>query len=523
MRAAVVLSAFIAAGSISSAYADEVTDKKLGTVNFANSCSASVQDAFQRGVALLHSFQFPRSIAVFNDVLARDPKCAIATWGIAADWIGNTLTIGTTVEDSRQAQLAIDRGRAIGAATQREKDYIEAIATYYENSAGKTYATRMRSLSDAFEALAARYPDDDEAQIFDGLYLASSQSPADKTFARTLKAGGILKAQFARHPDHPGAAHYIIHAFDYPSLASQGIDAAMCYADIAPATSHALHMPSHIFTRIGAWPQSISVNIRSITQANIEKNQGTILHDMDYIEYADLQLGRDTDASEVVKTAPSLSGPLLNAIYALAAIPARYAVERNQWTEAAALADPAQSQFPWTEALVYYARALGAARSGNPAGAAKDIARLEQIRDALKSKSDYWATEVEVQRLTAAAWVAYADGGRDEAFSLMRSAADLESGSEKNAVSPGRILPARELLGDMLRESGHSLDALKAYEASLANDPQRFRSFYGAARAAVALHDPDKARTYYADLVALADPASPRAELTEARAYLASK
>ena len=515
--------AILAIAFSSRSHADDSTVRKLGTVAFANSCTAAVQEDFQRGVALLHSFQFTRSIDVFSRVLDQDPQCAIATWGIAADWIGNTFAVGTTAGDSNHAEAAIELGRTIGASTQREKDYIDAIAAYYDHYAERTYPSRMRALSDAFEALAARYPDDDEAQIFYALYLASSQLPTDKTYARTKKAGAILDMQFAKHPNHPGAAHYLIHAFDYPALATQGIDAALCYAEIAPDASHAAHMPSHIFTRIGAWQQSITTNIRSITAAKVESNEGQILHDLDYIEYADLQLGRDAEAYDIVRSAPTYSGSLQNAVFALAAIPARYMVERDQWSEAATLADPAQSKFPWTEAMIYYSRGLGAARAGNPAGAANDIARLEQIRDSLKAKDAYWATEVEVQHATVVAWVSYANGDREQALGQMRAAADLEDSSEKNVVTPGRILPARELLGDMLLDSNHPADALTEYEASLKPDPKRYRSFVGAARAAVASHNASEAHTYYAALVAMSDPKSSREGLTEAQAYLAGK
>jgi hypothetical protein len=394
---------------------DGVAPRRLGTVAFANSCAPQAQESFERGVALLHSFAFVAGEQAFRDALNRDPGCAIATWGIATVLIGNTFAVGPTPEEVQRAVEAIDRGRAIGAKTARERDYIEAIAAYYDHFGERLQRARMQSLADAFEALAKRYGDDDETQIFSALYLTASQSPADKSYGRALKAAAILEAQFARHPDHPGVAHYLIHSYDYPPIAQKGLPAALCYADIAPDASHALHMPSHIFTRVGAWRESIDTNARSVAAAKAENNPGAVLHVLDYMVYADLQLARDGDAGAVVKEVRNISTPSVGSLYARAAIPARYAVEREQWAEAAALADPVDSKFPYTEAMTLFARAVGAARSGNPAAAEKDIVRLAAIAAALNAaKNDYWAGEVEAQRLGAAAWVAFAAGRRDE-------------------------------------------------------------------------------------------------------------
>jgi tetratricopeptide (TPR) repeat protein len=283
-------------------------------------------------------------------------------------------------------------------------------------------------------------------------------------------------------------------------------------------------MPSHIFTRVGLWKESIDTNARSIAAARAEKSSGEMLHAMDSMVYADLQLARDTDADAVVKESVGFATPAVVSLYARAAIPARYAVERDQWQEAASLPDPADSKYAYTEAMTLFARAVGAARGGSPAAAEKDIARLGAIAAALKTgKNDYWATEVEVQRLGAAAWTAFAAGKHDEALALMRSAADMEDASEKSAISPGRILPARELLGDMLLASGRPVDALPAYEASLVTDPKRLRGLYGAGAAAAAAGNADKARDYFKRMVEMADAGSTRPELIEARQYLAGK
>jgi hypothetical protein len=277
-----LLLALLGAPRPARAHDDAAPPKRLGTVAFANSCAPEAQESFERGVALLHSFAFIAGEQAFREALAHDPACAIATWGIATVLVGNTFAIGPIAEEAQRAFAAIERGRAMGAKTERERDYIEAIGAYYDHFGERLPRARMQSLSDAFEALANRYGDDDEAQIFSALYLTATQSPADKSYARAVKAAAILEAQFARHPDHPGVAHYLIHSYDYPPIAQKGLPAALCYADIAPDASHALHMPSHIFTRVGAWRESIDTNARSIASAMAENNLGSVLHAMDY-------------------------------------------------------------------------------------------------------------------------------------------------------------------------------------------------------------------------------------------------
>ena len=339
-----------------------------------------------------------------------------------------------------------------------------------------------------------------------------------------MKAATVLEDQFAKHPDHPGVAHYLIHSYDFPPVAEKGLAAAICYADIAPDAYHALHMPSHIFTRVGRWQESIDSNRRSEAVAKSEKIYSSALHALDYMVYADLQLARDADALAALEDARGISNAEVAGVYATVAIPARYAVERDQWSEAAALKDPPVSKFPFADAMTFFARAIGLARSGNPAAAEPDVARLAAIGAGLKAaKNEYWATELEAQRLGAAAWISFAAGKSDDALKLMRAAADLEDSSEKHAVSPGRILPARELLGDMLLEAGRPNEALAAYETSLVNDPKRMRSFRGAARAALAAGNADKARYYFGRMIEMADAASTRPDLAQARQFLAGK
>jgi tetratricopeptide (TPR) repeat protein len=498
--------------------------EQLGRVSFANSCAPAAQVTFERAVALLHSFWWREGEKTFREVLERDPNCAIATWGIATILIGNTFAAGPTPAQAQQANEAIERGRAIGAKTERERLFIEAVARYYERFAERSHGARMKSLSDAFEALAKRFPKDDEAQIFSAIYLTATQDPTEQTFASALKAAAILEVQFKKHPDHPGVAHYLIHSYDYPPIAEKGLNAAKRYSEIAPSAPHALHMPSHIFTRVGAWQDSARMNERSAAVAKAGKEFNDQLHALDYLAYAYLQLGRDRDAQRVVEEAPGVRGSenVRGTPYALAAIPARFVIERGAWKEAAQL-QPQATRFPFTAALTHFARALGAARSGDAAAAERDDQELARIVDALKAAKDtYWTTEVEVQRLGTAAWVAHAKGNRDEALKLMRASVELEAKSEKSAVSPGRLVPAHELLGDMLLESDKPAEALAAYEQSQVRDPNRFRSLYGAGQAAAQSGKRDKARHYFSKLIELVGSGDPRPEMEKARRYLAS-
>ena len=501
--------------------------EKLGNVNFPTSCDQKVQAQFDRAVAMLHSFWFQQGEKAFREVLERDPSCVIANWGIAAILIGNTFAGGATVEDARKAKEAIQRGRLIGAKTERERFYIEAISEYYDRFSDRPHSARMKSLADAFEVVANRFPKDDEAQIFYAIYLTATQSPNDKTFADTLKAAQILEPQFKKHPDHPGVAHYLIHAYDYPPIADKGLNAAKRYAEIAPSAPHALHMPSHIFTRVGAWQDSVATNRRSTAVALVDKDPDGALHAMDYLVYADLQLARDKDAGSVLQEARGFTGINPNnrgSAYALAAIPARILLERGLWKDAMQL-EPRPSKFPYTEAITYFARALGAARSGDLAAADKGVQELARIVDALKTaKDNYWATEVEVERLSAAAWTAHAKGNDEEGLTLMRSAADMEDKSEKAAVTPGRLVPTRELLGEMLLEMNRPADALQTFETSDKHDPNRFRGLYGAGKAAALAGDQAKAKSYFERLLTLAKSAdTERPETKEAQAFLAAK
>jgi tetratricopeptide (TPR) repeat protein len=516
----------LAAAGVAFAQHGDKHGEKLGKIEFPNSCSPAVQEKLMRGIAMLHSFYYSAAQKAFEEVAAEDDSCTIAAWGYASSLMLNPLQgIGSSPENTQLAQAAIDKARKMGAKTERERDYLEAVAAYYEDFTNRPERARQLARAKAYESLAAKYPDDDEAQIFYALYLAATQTASDQTYSAYLKAAGILEKQFAKHPDHPGVAHYLIHSYDAPPIAAQGLPAARRYADIAPDAPHALHMPSHIFTRVGAWADSVATNRRSATVAQKINEPDEAVHAMDFMTYACLQLARDSDARRIFDEARALTGfnpARATAPYGLAAMPARYVVERGAWGEAAQL-EPTPSKFPFTEAMTHFARALGAARSGDPAAAQKDVERIVTLREELKAaKSEYWANEVEVMRLASLAWVALAQKKSNDALALMRQAADIDDKSEKNIVTPGRLLPARELLGDMLMELKRPAEALKEYDASQQREPNRYRGLYGAGQAAAQSGNRDKARHYFSKLIELASSGDLRPETEKARRYLAS-
>jgi hypothetical protein len=527
-RAAVVLIAAAAASpSVSHAHGEDGKGV-LGQVKFSNSCSKAVQKDLQRGVAMLHSFWYGEGLQTFRAVQQRDPDCVPAAWGIASLLMQNPLAgQGASPKAAEEAQAAIEQGRKAKRSTRRERDYLEAVAAYYKDFGDRSEASRQKSRSDAYQELAAKYPKDDEAQIFAALYMAGTQSQADQTYASYLKAAGSLEKLFPRHPQHPGVAHYLIHSYDAPPIAIKGLDAAKRYAGIAPAAPHALHMPSHIFTRVGYWTESAATNKRSFDVAIAGNEPDDAWHAADYMVYAYLQQARDAQADAAVDAAfkvTNFNAARLAAPYAAAAMPARIALERGDWQGAAKL-PVVNSRFPFADAITVFARVLGAARSGAVAQAELEAEQLAALHKQLQdAKNAYWANEVEIQRLAAAGWIAHAKGNTEEGLKLVRAAADLEDKSEKHIVTPGRVVPARELLGEMLLAANRPAEALEAFEASHAREPNRFRGYLGAARAATAAGNADKAAGYYGKMVALAgDAGSQRPELAEARQFALRK
>ncbi|HKP37968.1 MAG TPA: hypothetical protein VJT71_14010 [Pyrinomonadaceae bacterium] len=505
--------------------------EKLGSVNFTVSCNKVAQEKFNRAVALLHSFWYDAAEKGFVDVTKADPKCGMGYWGMAMSWYHPVWQPPTTME-MQNGSAAATKAAMTGARTQREKDYIAAIETFYKDADKLDHRTRSIAYEKAMEQLQLRYPQDREAGVFYSLALLGTALPTDKTYANQKKAAVILNRVLAAEPNHPGVAHYIIHSFDYPALASLALPAARSYSKIAPDSPHALHMPSHIFIRLGLWPESIESNLASSAAARKHSSVKDDIHAIDYLAYAYLQTAQDGKAKELadaVNGMEKFDAHIFQAAYALAAVPARYTLERRRWAEAAALKVPVAT-FPWNkftyaEAIVYFARSLGAARSGDTAAAGKDVERLTAIQKSLaEAKENYWATQVEIQRRAAAAWLAHAEGKREEALQLMRSAADLEDSTDKHPVTPGAIVPARELLAELLLELREPQQALKEFEASLLVTPYRFTGLFGAAKAAELAGDRAKAGEFYAKLLSIAEKSDgQRAELQAARTFLAAR
>ena len=509
--------------------------KSSGEVNFQISCGPAVQKTFKAAVWTLHSFWYPEALKGFTAVTEAEPGCAMGYWGIAmSHWY--PLWFPPSPAALKAGAEAVEKAVAAGPKTEREKDYIVAIAAFYRDSDKLDHQTRAVAYEKAMEQVYLRYPEDREAAVFYGLALNASALPTDKTYANKRKAAKILNKVWAEQPDHPGVVHYLIHSDDSPEFAAAGLDAAICYSKIAPDVPHALHMPSHIFTRLGMWQQSINSNraAHAAAVAYVRKTLGPesfdseTVHTMDYLEYAYLQTAQDRGAKEVVDELTSFrqsAAPNLAAAYAVAAIPVRYALERRDWPAAAALSEPAVGfpleRFPWAEAMIAYARALGDARTGNIAGAEAEIGRLQSLEDKLKGNDTYWANQVEVQRLASAGILAHVRGDDKKAVALVRAAADLDATMDKHPATPSSVLPARELLADLLLELNQPAAALVEYRAILSTDPNRFRSLLGEARAAKQTGDSATAHDAYGKLVALSKPIGPaRPELAEARSYL---
>ena len=514
------------------------TGEKLGAVHFATSCNHAAQIDINRAVALLHSFDFSRAIDEFKVALGEDGTCTIAYWGIAlSDW-GNPFAPG--IIDKRLLQLgreSAEHGERLGAKTERERAYIAAVSNLYRDFESTPQQARLLAYRNAMRDMAANCPEDREAKIFYALALAVAADPGDKTYTDQLQAGAILEKLFEEEPTHPGLAHYIIHAYDVPPLAGRALSAARRYSDIAPDAPHALHMPSHIFTRLGYWQASIDSNVAAAAAARQQGQTAEELHASDYETYAYLQTGQDEAAGRIVRSLPEMAsrfdpkalligaGPPAAGYFALAAIPARYALERRDWEQAEQLA-LRESSFPFTEAITWFARGLGAARLGHTAAANEAATALRQIQERLlRANERYWARQVEIQALAVAAWTTLTTGAKEEALRQMESAAEMEDGTEKSVVTPGPLSPARELLGEMFLELNDPAKALDQFEATLKNEPRRFRSIYGAAHAAQLIGSPDRSQRYFRELLEVCANAdtSARPELKEARDALAKQ
>lgn len=534
--------AFVIAVSVMSAGVQARQDHShhgdaLGTVHFETSCSAVVNAGFTRAVALLHSFGYDEARRVFEDVAARDERCAMAQWGIAMTW-WHPLWAPPTKAELTSGQQAVTRAKAIGGQTPRERAYIEAIGLFYDRADTTSHGVRAVAYREGMMRIAGQFKDDVEASIFYALSLLATATPGDSRFANQKRAAEILNRISMDQPDHPGVAHYMIHAFDYPPLAREALPAARAYAKIAPASPHALHMPTHIFTRLGLWQESITANLESARTARelvARTHPGAAsfdaLHALDYLVYAYLQIDDQNSAraaADEAAAARRFDEPNFAVGYAVAAIPARLALERHDWRAAAALEAPTVDlpwqQFPYALAITHFTQAVGAARIGQAVRARAALESLRSIQQQLTTTpvpGPYdWAGQVESMRLAASAWVARSEGRNDEALTQAAAAAELEEQAGKHPVTPGPVLPARELLGNLLLDLDRPGEALKAFESSLMESPNRFNSIAGAALAAVRSGQRDKAADYYRTLLKQVDKESNRPEVRDARAFL---
>jgi tetratricopeptide (TPR) repeat protein len=512
-------------------------DKHFGSIRFDVSCSDKVRDDFNLAVALLHSFEYEEAEKVFAKIIHNEPGCAMAYWGVAMSNFHPLWTPSTPAELEKGAK-AIKIARSFTEISERESGYIEAIAAYYADWDKVNDYARSVHFEKAMEMIYLKYPQDKEAAIFYALALDAAADPTDKSYVNQRKAGTILNGIYPGEPDHPGIVHYIIHTYDYPGLAELALPAARKYASIAPASSHALHMPSHIFTRLGLWDESIQSNLASTAAAKCYAENASIkghwdeeLHGMDYLEYAYLQKGDDELAKgqwDYLRTIDAVYPEDFKVAYAFAAIPSRYLLENKMWKFAAHLeirpvAFPWE-KFPWQKAIFHFTRLLGDAHTGNMDSAQAELKQLKIIHDTLLQNNDlYKANQVGIQIKASEAWILFAEGKKDKALDLLTAAADMEDATEKNPVTPGEVIPTRELLGDMLMQLNDPAKALEAYQEDLKTHPNRFNGLYGAGLSAEKSGSSDEARFYYQQLSAISSKHSSRPELAHARHYLESK
>jgi tetratricopeptide (TPR) repeat protein len=497
------------------------TPEKLGTVDFRISCNAEAQRQFTRGLSLYHSYYWPEARKSFTAAAQADPTCAMPHWGHAIVLMGNAFAWPLSGNALKEGLVAVEQAKALAPKTARERDYVATAESFFKDADKIPARTRQLAYELSLEKMTRDYPDDVEAQIFHAHIMSANYDPNDKQYTNQLKAAAVLEKLFVTLPDHPGVAHYLIHSYDYPPLAERGLKAAYRYRDVAPSAPHALHMPSHTFTRLGYWQDSIASNTSVI---KITRDPSSRLHSLDYMAYAYLQLGQERNAENVladIRAMTKVEGEGLASAFALS-------IKRSRWSQAAQLRlqpdeiDFGWAQFPHAQAINVFARGLGAARSGAPQQARQELAKLAQLKqDMVDGKLRYWADQADIQMKVVEAWTLRAEGKADQALAMMQSAAEHEDRTEKSAVTPGPIKPARELLGEMLLESDQPALALVQFEAAMKKEPNRFRALSGAARAAESAGDLARARNYYSQMQKLwngADPESP--ELSRMKAFL---
>ena len=510
-------------------------DQQFGSVSFAVSSNANVQKDFNLGIKLLHSFEYDEAEKVFAKIIDEQPDFAMAYWGVAMSNF-HPLWMPPSALELKKGARSIEIAQAMAQQSKQEVDYINAIASFYKDWDKVDHRTRCLNYEKAMERMYTNNPGDKEAAIFYALSLVAAADPSDKSFQKQKKAGLILQSLYPKEPNHPGVAHYLIHAFDYPGLAEQALPAARKYAAIAPSSAHALHMPSHIFTRLGLWEECLQSNLASVAsaqcyavEAGIKGHWDEELHGLDYLVYAYLQKGQNDSAKkqwDYLKTITDVNPVNFKVAYAFAAIPSRYLLENKLWKEAASLPFYPQSfpwkDYPWQKAIVHFTRLMGAAHMGDLAAAKKELEEINSIQDTLtKQKKAYEANQVLIQAKAGEAWIRFGEGKKEEALALMNLAADREDKTEKHPVTPCEVAPARELVGDMLLQMNLFQKALDAYEANLKIRPNRFNSLYGAATAAEKTGHLEKAKLYYGQLLAVAKNSNTnRPEIAAASRYL---
>lgn len=507
----------------------KMAGEKLGTVHLAISCGAESQKEFDRGMAMQHSFWFEKSYETFRDLAAKDPDCAMAHWGVAMSQY-HPLWAPPNREEFAIGAAAVESAKKAKKATPRERRYVAAIAAYYADADKLSAQARATNYERAMASLHESEPKDTEAAILYALALDATADPKDKTYANQKHCGEILEPIFEKQPQHPGLAHYIIHCYDYPPLAARALTAARAYAKIAPSVPHAQHMPSHIFTRVGSWDESIASNSAAAEAGHKYEREtkmagmwGETAHAYDYKHYALLQQGRVAEAQKIVELFQLYRPSDINArqsAYGFASVLSRQAVETEDWNAAAALA-PQTSSSHDADANIHLARAVGSVRLGNIEEANKDVEHLVQIENSLSDP--YWRGQAEIKRLKAQAWVAFADGRKDEGLKLARDSAAKEDATEKNPVTPGALMPGHEVVADMLLQAKQYSEAAKEYEASLKTAPGRYRALYGAARSSELAGDRANARKYYSELLKVAEKGDARPELETAKSFLSAE
>ena len=523
------------AGAVGGTEVLSADGKPLGNVSFPTSCDDSARELLERALALLHHMTYVEAGSTFRAAAEADPDCAIAYWGAAMTYVHPLWPDVVSDENLARGQELLERAMTASHRSEREDAYVEALRAYYRGGEPSSEMERLLGFLEGWADVHSQFPDDVEASLFYALAQLATAPASDKSYEKQKEAGAIAEKVGARIPGHPGANHYTIHAYDVPPLAERALDAARHYGAVAPENSHALHMPSHIFTRLGLWPESIAYNLRA-ADASSERSPASSVsmhhfHALDYLAYAHLQTADDVAARQVFDAVQALEEPFQNhagTAYTLAAVPSRYALERHQWSEAADVEVRGPDGVPWDqyphlEAIPYFARALGSARTGDIAAAQKAIAELARLQEAASSLNMAydWGIQVEIQRTAAEAWLAYEGGDKDRALELMRKAAEMEGSTEKNPITPGEVLPASELFGDMLLASGQYDEARQQYEAALARSPNRFNSLYGAGRAAELASDSERAARFYGKLLEnCPEPTGERAELDHARAFI---